>query len=170
MVKTRQLLGGLAAIALFAGSAHAQTLFFDDFSGVGGALNGTAPDTAPGAETWIASGLWNDAGQKSSNGQASAFLPFVPQQLSSEVYVLSMDVNPDASTSSDWFSLGFSQSNNTTTWQGGGNNTVAWMLNRESDGVQTFLGPITAGAATHADSAAGTVTGTSSPPPVPGLA
>src|SRR5690606_34318301 len=69
------------------------------------------------------------------------------------VYRLTLDVNPDISASTDWFSLGFTQANNVGNWHDGGNNATAWMLNREDDAststIQTFLGPVTAGAGSH---------------------
>ena len=158
MNTTRKLLFAVTtALTGFALSAPAAVVIYqDDFNGSGaGTLNGTAPDVAPGAETWIASGLWNDAGAKPSPNHGSAFLPFTPVALKTEVYQLSMDVNPDAINNPNWMSLGFTGTTNTGNWLA--NDIYAWMLNRMNDGVQTFRGPGTSNGATHASSDPGWV-------------
>jgi len=138
------------------GVAAAEKIYVDDFSGSGsGLLNGTAPDTRPGSETWIArtdAPAWYDDGTKTVNASSSAWLPFTPT--AGNLYTLSLDVNPDISGSDDWFALGFSASNVTTNdFHPGPNNAVGWMLNRENDAsgsvVQTFRGPSTGTGASH---------------------
>ena len=140
-------------------TAPAAVIFEDDFSGSGaGNLNGTAPDIALGAETWLAHTDWSDAGEKTTFGQRSAFLPFTPVQLTNQRYYLRATLNNDSSSSSDWFALGFYQGSDVdfTIWNG--NDAVAWMLDRENnDPIQTFLGPQTALGANHASSIDGPV-------------
>ncbi|MDF1739370.1 MAG: VCBS domain-containing protein, partial [Verrucomicrobiales bacterium] len=129
-------------------------IYADDFSG-SGALSGATPDTAPGADAWTSSGLWNADGTKTGNGTGSAWLPFSPD--SGKVYTLSADVNPDLSASGDWMAIGFGglvpASMDTTQFQAGGNNGAAWMLFRENDEsgsvIQTFGGPATAAGQSH---------------------
>ena len=130
----------------------ATIIYSDDFSGAGGALDGTAPDTAPGAETWTSNALFNDAGAKTVVGSAGAYLPFTPVALTHSVYQLSMDVDLENTTDNDWFALGFTAGNNTAIpLYAGSNQGVAWMLTRENgNNPQTFLGPVTGGSATHA--------------------
>jgi hypothetical protein len=141
---------GLAAASC--GVARAGVIYYDDFSGSGAAnLNGTAPDIAPGAQTWTAHTTWKADGSKSAGGRVNAWLPFNPQP--DHVYTVSLDVNPKISGSSDWFSLGFSNGNSTSNWHTSADQVFAWLLNREDDTsgsvVQTFLGPDTASGASH---------------------
>ena len=133
----------LLSIALgLCSTAPAAVIFSHDFSGGGGGLNGTAPDTAPGAETWASSGLFSDAGTKTVVGNAGAYLPFTPVTLSHSVYQLSMDVDLENTTDNDWFALGFTAGNNTGfPLYSGSNLGVAWMLTRENgNNPQSFLG------------------------------
>ncbi len=122
-------------------------IYADDFSG-SGSLNGSSPDTAPGADTWTASSFWNADGTKTANNTASAWLPFSPE--AGKVYTLSADVNPDFSSSTNWLSMGFGGNApgdmDTAQFQGGGNGASPWMLFREADDspsvIQTFGGPV----------------------------
>ena len=119
-------------------------------------LNRTTPDTSLTGGSWIArTGAegWKADGSKSVNGFSNAFLPFTPTD--GHVYKVTVEANPDASGSSDWFALGFSQSANVGAGQGWHtSNTVhSWMLNRENDAstsvIQTFRGAGTANGASH---------------------
>ena len=139
-------ISALAAIVGLLGiPAHgAEIIYLDDFSGSGASpLTGTTPDVSPGGETWSASGLFSADGSKTSNGTGNAFLPFSPQP--GKVYRISADLNPDISTSSHWFALGFAQNNNTSsTFFTSPNDAGPWGLVRENDNgevVHTFLGP-----------------------------
>jgi len=127
-------------------------IYMERFGGSGANnLSGKAPDVRPGQETWVAGSAIKQDGSKSTGGTNSAWLPFVPQ--AGTVYSLSLDVNPDISTSSDWFAVGFSQGNATGSFHDGGNNAAAWILNRMDDAsasaFQTFMGPVTASGASH---------------------
>ncbi len=142
-------LGGLG----FGGSALAQTtLYFDDFSGAGAALNGTTPDTTQAATTWSANSPFFDNGTINLADEGSAILPIDP--VVNATYTLTMDVlNPG----SEWIGLGFAQ--DPLTLAGGStfddrfsNQTdgIAWMLYRNNgaaNAVQSFTGLATAGAA-----------------------
>jgi len=95
--RTSLMLCVLAVIALaWATPARAGTitLYFDDFSGAGGNLNGTTPDITPtGTETWNAPDTnFKDNGTHNNNwyGYTEATLPFVPS--SGWVYTLSVSV------------------------------------------------------------------------------
>ncbi|MCF7838249.1 MAG: PEP-CTERM sorting domain-containing protein [Candidatus Marinimicrobia bacterium] len=63
-------------------TAHGDTIYDDDFSGLSSAnLEGTAPDTRPGSETWIARD-WKADGTHTWAAQytyRNAFLPFIPE-------------------------------------------------------------------------------------------
>ncbi len=129
-------------------------IYGDNFSGTG-ALDGAVPNSAPGAEAWTSSPLWNADGTKAVNGTGSAWLPFSPED--GKIYTLSADVNPDLSTSADWLALGFGGlapgDMDQAQFQGGVNLGTAWMLFRENDGfgsvIQTFRGPGTALGQSH---------------------
>jgi hypothetical protein len=154
-MKSRALLVLAAAVAMAtligAADATAALLLHEDFSGSSASdLNGTS--TEVGGQTWTASTLWKADGSKSTNGRGHAFVPFTPA--AGAVYTLSVIVNPDVSTSSDWLSLGFTASNNTgNAFHDSPNNAAPWILNREDDAstsvFQTFLGPSTGGGANH---------------------
>jgi hypothetical protein len=93
--RTSLMLCVLAVLALaWATPARAGTIYFDDFSGAGGNLNGTTPDTTPtGTETWNAPDTnFKDDGTHRNNWYAytEATLPFVP--VSGYVYTLSVSV------------------------------------------------------------------------------
>ena len=140
---------------LMAPVATAVTVFQDDFSGAGGALNGTTPDTTTGAAAWEAGSTWLDNGvagttvASSANGQA-AHLDYTP--LSGKIYTAEATI---LNTNPNWIGFGFLPLN-----PSGGDWTVtdfsvrhsnapgyAWMLNRLSTGndQEGFLGGGTAG-------------------------
>ena len=127
-------------------------IYSDDLDGLrSDNLDGTPPDVRPGNETWIAHSLWKADGSKTANGYANAWLPFTPAP--GHIYALSLEANPDASTSSDWFAIGFSNGDETTDWHTNADQIFGWMLNRENDAsgsvIQTFLGPDTTSGASH---------------------
>ncbi|HUT33012.1 MAG TPA: LamG domain-containing protein [Planctomycetota bacterium] len=158
----RPLRMALAFLAL-SGTAWAAVIYTDDFSGVAPAgLNGTAPDTRPGSETWTAATAWKADGSKAGTSNVNAWVPFTA--FADNCYTLSLDVNPTyASGDSNWFALGFSASNSTAAvFQTSPNNAVAWMLNRSDDNwgtgaFQSFLGPVAAGVQNHVISTSGLV-------------
>gem|GEM_PF-446857 len=140
-------------------STFGATIYYDDFSGSGGSpLNGAAPTTRPGSETWIAGTRWMADGTiPAPTGQSHAFLPFTP--VAGYRYTLSADVNTTAG-GADWIALGFSAAATTTgSFQGAPNNPVGWMLLRQNRGAaagQSFLGIQTQFGAAH-DTPAGMV-------------
>ena len=132
--------------------AQGGVIYSDDFDGPAGtALYGTVPDVAPAGQFWCAGSIWEANGAKPTDGYYNAYLPFSPRP--GNVYTLSLDVNPDISTSNDWLSLGFSQTNAANAGWHTDNSVLGWMLNRENDAstsaVQTFQGLGTAGGASH---------------------
>ena len=154
MTLSRPGLACLAALLVIACGAVTEgaVIYADDFDGLStNDLHGTAPDTRPGSETWTAATQWKADGSKIANANANAWLPFIPSP--GQRYHLSLDVDPDVSGSSDWFSIGFSNGNATTNWHTNADQVFGWMLNRENDAsgsaVQTFLGPDTGGGASH---------------------
>ena len=165
-VKKKVVFNKIACLAAFMivsmqETVSAATVYFDDFSGLSGTdLNGVAPDTRPGSETWASTtgtpAPWKADGSKASSGSEVALLPFTPAV--NKVYTLTLDVNPDDGTAG-WFSVGFTQRGDTTQhWLSGdpsGLNAAAWMLNKGYDDsapeteVQTFLGLVTGGGQSH---------------------
>ena len=98
---------GLAAIAL-AHPASAVVIFQDDFSGGAGDLNGLAPTTRPGSETWTAAPIFNADGsvdRPASINQGSMTLPFVPQN----GFIYNLDASlTGVNGNGNWLALGFS--------------------------------------------------------------
>ncbi len=127
------------------------TIYFEDFSGSRlDDLNGQAPAVRPGSETWLAgtqSESWKADGYTEGDSDQNAFLSFTPE--AGHLYTLSFATAPSGG-SSNWLSVGFTQSANVNGFFAGELGAVGWMLvrdNRESasDGVGTFLGPDTDG-------------------------
>lgn len=102
-----------AVIALFASAAamtvsHGEILYFDDFSGVGGDLNGTVPDVSMGGASWVAGTRFDDNGIiPAATGNHGAWLPFDP--VAGNIYNISADIDTTAG-GQNWISLGFSGS------------------------------------------------------------
>lgn len=117
-IKMTQLVAAAAALTLAVGSAHAApvVIYQDDFSGGTGDINGVAPDTAPGAETWVASSQFNADGSIANIGAAgiqggSATLAFTPTN--GLIYTLDASftgINGNA----NFLALGFVEGQSTT--------------------------------------------------------
>ncbi len=148
--------------------AASGVIYFDNFDGTG-PLEGAAPDVRPGEETWMASEVFSADGtvltDRASGTTYRAWLPFTPDQ--GQVYIYSLDVDPRTSGSNDptqWFALGFSNSNatggNPEFWDAG----IAWIIHRitrdsdDNDEIQTFLGPGMVQSANHTNKEEGPVT------------
>lgn len=148
----------MAACIVFAAatSSHAQLIYFDDFSGLSSAnLNGTAPDTRPGTETWTAAtgaGAWKADGTSTTINNnptlSNSFLTFTPS--SGNIYELSMLANI-TTTTSGWVALGFAENNPTSTgfsaFGGSDVRAAPWTLMRSVNNTSnpsqtvTFQGP-----------------------------
>jgi hypothetical protein len=117
------------------------TIYSDDFSGSSSTdLNGQAPDTRPGSETWTSHSLWKaDGAVGTANASANSFLPFVPTN--GKVYTLSLTVDVTAG-GDNWFAFGFTQYNLTNSnFAQTGVNAMPWMLERAgggANGLQTY--------------------------------
>lgn len=136
-------------------SVQATTLFFDDFSGSGGPLNGTTPDVTVGGEVWEAGDTFLDDGTADSpiaggpDGQA-AHLNFTPESgkiYTAEATVLNNEANwlafgflPADAPTGDWTAQDFSVRHSNAPG-------YAWLLTRNSSGndQEGFLGGGTAG-------------------------
>ncbi len=115
-MKTITLLTSLATLGMASACFGAQVIYSDDFSGGSVALNGTAPDTRPGSQTWSASTgtantfQWNASGTLNSPTAneyiSNAFLPFTVE--SNKVYELSVKLTLTTSTNA-YIAMGFSQ-------------------------------------------------------------
>ncbi len=130
--------------AMIAANANASIIYFDDFSGSNDAgLNGTAPDTRPGSETWTSSDPWKADGSKSGGGNATAYLPFTPE--SGKTYTLSVDVNT-TNTGGDWLAVGFTQNADTSqVFHSTANTAYAWVLRKPGNALESYLGAGTNG-------------------------
>lgn len=115
-------IAALACLAAFAPLAlPAATIFFDDFSGGTGNLNGTAPDTRPGTETWVSASesgtplfLANGAftGGSTSTTGGTATVAFTPDQ--GKIYTLDATLSFTVGSSGAWLGLGFAEGQNAT--------------------------------------------------------
>ncbi len=143
---------GAAIVFGVSGAAQAATVYSDDFSGAGAPLNGTAPDVAPGSETWSANGPFRDNGTIDGAVEGGALLPFDP--VVNQQYTLSMDVTTPVGVDR-WVALGFARdplpSTNADDVNARHSNEpegIAWMLFRDAatnaDDVQVFRGMRTA--------------------------
>jgi PEP-CTERM putative exosortase interaction domain len=104
----------ITAGALSALAASAQTtIFYDDFSGAYGSINGTAPTTAPGSETWVSTSYVRDNGGGKLSGGANGVstarsTSYLATTLSAgNIYELSVDIYSLAPTSTSSQLAGF---------------------------------------------------------------
>ena len=129
------------------GLLRAEIIFSEDFNGSSDDLDGSAPDTRPGTEAWVASPVFNQDGSVDPSA-GSATLAFTP--VDGNVYQLDVSLR-EVSGDQNWFALGFGagQSNVISSGNRFINNLLigkAWMLVRgNTDGNQTFLGTATSG-------------------------
>jgi len=100
----------MAIVGMTVGSARAETIYFDDFSGDAGTdLHGTTPDITTGGATWTAGSKFKADGSFTSGDTMT--LPFVP--VAGVVYTL--DCSISSMPSGSWNKFGF---NPTTFWHG----------------------------------------------------
>lgn len=144
MRKRKSLLLALLASVSLAPAAHAAIIFADDFNtGTSAALNGQAPQTRPGTETWRAGGVYTKntgTGVVSSTGSGSANLA-MPAFDSGTVYTLTGRVfNNLASSDGDWVGIGWTtQTTSTNAWNVAGTGTY-WMFWRGNNEIRFFQG------------------------------
>lgn len=136
-------------LALTAVTAHADVLFSEDFGGTADDLNETAPDVRPGAETWVATPIFNQDGSLDPDA-GSATLAFTPTD--GKIYQLDVSLS-GVSGDQNWIALGFGTGQSAAP---GTNNRFingnligkVWMLFRgNTNGHQAFLGNATSGTA-----------------------
>jgi len=151
----------LAALLVSAVQASAawNTIYEDTFSGLGStSLNGAAPTTRPGSETWAFNNATALNGFRANgdaiatgggaNGQISALLPFSP--LAGSKYQLSGRISLTTATG-QWVGLGFSDALTTADGTSGlfafsALNGISWALHGDTgaNSLQAFAGPDTA--------------------------
>ena len=116
-----------AMAAMTIGIAHADVLYYDDFSGsTNAALHGTTPDVSPGGESWVAHTTYKADGSFGPQDAASMSLAFVPER--GEVYTL--DAQIENIGGSAWVQFGFGNSTNTGLWAF---DLPVWCLLRQDD-------------------------------------
>ncbi len=137
---------------VLAASSHGAIVLSDDFSGSGGALNGTITDI--GGFTWTAGAVFKDNGNVDTlvNGAANGQSAFIPYDITAgQIYTLTATVT---NSFSDWVGVGFStELNNTTATifsaRHSNSGAYAWILARDSatanQDVQFFDGAGTGG-------------------------
>ena len=110
----------IAAFAVVAGTANAAVIYSDSFNRTDEDLNGDAPDTAPGAETWNAYN-WETNGTvltQISDGDPHhgvATLPFTPD--TGKVYTLKATIDVTTDASGRFYGFGFTEDRTTTSVQ-----------------------------------------------------
>lgn len=121
MKHSNPFLAPLAGLLLSLSCTHAAVIFSDDFSGGATDLNGTAPDTRPGSETWVsasesATALFQAdgsfAGGSTTSMGGTATLAFTPEQ--GKIYTLDTSLSFTVGGSGSWFALGFAKGQNET--------------------------------------------------------
>jgi hypothetical protein len=128
----------LTCLTLTIESTTAAQIYFDNFDGGTGGLNGTTPDTTTGGEVWLASTDWNANGVVAAGGNSTnddgAYLAFTPT--AGNVYTLSATLD---TPSSIWAGIGFVGASNTET-SIYANTSASWMLYRSNINVDSFFG------------------------------
>jgi hypothetical protein len=139
----------IAALAVMAESSGAALIYSENFSGLSSTLlNGQAPQTRPGTETWTASASIKADGTAvfQAFDEASSFLPFAP--IGGQVYTLTATLAQPGPRNADgqWGGIGFTAGNTVSTaiWRDP-NLASPWMLYRNNDPVVTFTGTGTTG-------------------------
>ncbi len=143
-LKNSRFLAALFGLALSTGPALSAVIYSDDFtSGTSTALNGQAPQTRPGTETWRAQSVYTKDvtnGRVNSSGSGSANLPIPTFDLTKIYTVTARVTNNLASSDADWVGIGFTtQTTNTNAWNVAGTGTY-WMLWRGNDNIRAFNG------------------------------
>lgn len=150
-------LTAIAALTLGGITHHADAavIYNETFSGASTTdLNGTAPDTTTGGNTWVSTTAWNKDGSVDAGTDDSAFLAFTP--VAGKVYTLSATLTTPTGLVSDWAAIGFTADDVTNIDFWSGTNLAApWVLYRtdETDGVDgdaqvvSFLGTGVGGSA-----------------------
>ena len=162
------LMVGAASVSVAVPAAGA-VLYFDDFSGAGGPLNGAVPDTRPDGSTatWAAGGTLADSGAVTVDADgATAYLPFVPE--SGQEYTLSATLLTGA-TGNNFLGIGFTRVQGNPNFRffavPAGNvdpQAVLWGMSRGSNAPgtsfdQSFIGPGTGGGVNATTRSADTV-------------
>lgn len=116
----KYLYQALAGMALALIPAHGGTIFSDNFDGAATSLNGTAPDSRPGAETWVTTNQFNadgsfTGGPGGSTG-GSATLAFTPAQ--GVIYTIDTSATLTVSGSGAFLGFGFADGQSTMTGSG----------------------------------------------------
>jgi hypothetical protein len=147
-IRNQAFLAVAVAVIVCCEPANAATLFFDNFDGGGGDLDGTTPDMTTGAAAWVAETGFNANGSVTGGGSGSATLAFTPSN--GKIYTLDVSLGPSSYTNppdNDWLAIGFSRGQNAGTSASnrfitGSVVGVAWNLQRgPSGGVnRTWLG------------------------------
>ncbi len=145
-------LGGLFVFTAATVSAQVVEVIYEDAFNRSGDLLGSAPDTRPGTETWVAAAsdrVTDGSVLTFTEDRGNAFLPFTP---GSGIYELSVRVNPVGS-GNDWHAVGFLQPGAGIGGGGAGNfafgndpaGAFAWVLLRDNGATLTFAGKGTGG-------------------------
>ena len=153
MISIVVVAGLVFALTAASQQADAAVIYNETFVGTGD-LNGTAPDTTTGGNTWTASPNWNEDGTvDAGSGDDSAFLAFTP--VTGKVYTLSAALTQPSSGT--WGAIGFTENANISTggdddfWKNIPTNTAPWVLYRTNSNVDSFLGPLTGGVEDEGD-------------------
>jgi len=100
----------IAVLGFMSSSVQAVTIYSDNFDGSSADLNGSAPDVAPGAETWVA-GAWLNQDGSIDPAKGTATLAFTP----ADNYIYTLDASLTGVTGNgNWYALGFADGQDTS--------------------------------------------------------
>ena len=150
------LLVGAAASTVMAD----EIIYWEQFDGGSGNLDGTAPNVRPGSEVWDAQGaVWLENGDvTSAHGHSGAWLPFdVDNYLTGANDVFRLTPPHATTPSDDWMTVGFSKSNSHNHFNA--IDSYGTMLRRgDSNGATSWLGKRTNGGEGAGDMGPGDLT------------
>jgi len=132
------VLVAIGMLGITAGTANAQaTIIYADSFTRSGALHGSAPDTAPGAEMWTADAGWSNNGTQAalSTITAQAYLPFTPS--AGKVYTVKATIDTTTGNAGWFLGVGFSPSTVSDAWPG--NSVGPLMIESLSPGWKAYL-------------------------------
>lgn len=159
------VLTALAMTLNLGGHAFSAVIYQDSFNRIG-FLDGTSPTVNLPGSTYISHGPSGEgfytsmvdggyAYNVNGSNTVSNALAYLPLNMQPGIYSLSLTLKPNAGTTADWLSLGFTETAGNTFAQGflPNGNPQLWLLYRDNGATTTFFG---GGLANGLDSSPGT--------------
>ncbi len=124
----------------------ARTFYSADFSGTGGPLNGTTPNTSFDGSRWVAAPTFHDDGHSVTGPAVGASATLAFQPANGSTYVLTTSLADIVGSNADWLAAGFAHgqsdaNSNNARFISGDVQGLAWALYRgATSNNETFLG------------------------------